>query len=161
MKLILRREKPQPDARCTLGLLFIPGEMSLVTMERPWVPSPNPEDKGGVKGQSCVPLGTYRLVPHESKKHGRTWALVNHDLDVVHYAGDDHDPDPDRETCLLHVFNYVADSLGCIGPGTRTAKAPPGKGSDYMVCDSAKAMNILHGHLNWPAEHTLEITEST
>lgn len=161
MKLLLHREKKQPDARCTLGLLFIPGAQSLVTIEPPWIPSPNPEDKGGVKGKSCVPLGTYRLVKHQSRKHGRTWSLVNHELDVVHYEGDDRDPDEDRATCLLHVANYVNQLEGCIAPGTRTAKAPPDKGSDYMVCDSSKAMNILHGHLNWPTEHILEILEAT
>lgn len=161
MKLLLRRESKQPDARCTLGILFVPNETALVTMELPWIPSPNPEDKGGVKGKSCVPVGTYRLVPHQSTKHGRTWSLVNHDLDVVHYAGDDHDPDPDRETCLLHSANYPRQLLGCIAPGTYTAKAPPEEDCDYMVCDSKKAMNILHSHLNWPNEHTLEITEAT
>lgn len=161
MKLVLHREKVQPDARCTLGLLFIPGEVALVTMELPWIPAEKRDDLGGKKNASCVPLGTYRLVPHESKKHGRTWALVNHDLDVVHYEGDDHDPDEDRATCLLHIGNFVIDLLGCIGPGTRTAMAPPDKGSDYMVCDSAKAMNILRSHLNWPSEHTLEISEAT
>lgn len=158
MKLTLRRESPQPDAQCTLGLLFIPSETTLATIELPWLPSLNAGDKGGVKGKSCVPLGAYRLVPHQSKKHGRTWALVNHELDVEHYPGDDNDPDADRETCLFHIANYVTDLLGCIGPGTRTAKAPPGKGSNYMVCDSAKAMNILHAHLNWPSEHILEIS---
>ncbi len=161
MKLLLRREKPQPDARCTLGLLFIPAVLSLVTIEPPWIPAADRNDKGGTKFKSCVPCGTYRLVPHQSNKHGRTWSLVNHDLDVVHWAGEDNDPDPDRETCLLHVANYVTDLEGCIGPGTRTAKAPAGKGSDYMVCDSQKAMNILHGHLKWPAEHTLEISVAT
>ncbi len=41
MKLLLRREPTQPDHRCTLGLLFV-GDLSLVTIERPWVPT----DKG-------------------------------------------------------------------------------------------------------------------
>jgi hypothetical protein len=161
VKLLLLREKPQPDARCTLGFLLCANPViNLVTMELPWIPAADRADLGGKKNASCVPLGIYRLVPHSSNKHGRTWSLVNHDLDVVHYAGDDNDPDPDRETCLFHVGNYVTDLEGCIAPGTRTAKAGPGKGSDYMVCDSRKAMNILHGHMNWPQEHILEITEA-
>jgi hypothetical protein len=161
MKLILRREKPQPDELCTLGFLFIPGELALVTMERPWIPAGQAGDLGGKKNLSCVPLGTYRLVPHESKKHGRTWALVNHELDVVHFEGDDHDPDEDRATCLLHVCNYVTEIEGCIGVGTRAGHSPPDHVCRYMVSDSRRAMNILRSHLNWPSEHTLEIVEAT
>lgn len=163
MKLILRREPHQPDADCTLGFLFVTDDagaplLSLITMERPWIPAANPADKGGMKGKSCVPAGTYKLVRHDSPKHPKTWALVNFDLDVVHFEGDDHDPDEDRATCLIHPANYVNQLEGCIGPGTRTAKAPPGNGSTYMVCDSQKAMGLLQALVPWTDDHTLEIT---
>lgn len=161
MKVLLRREKHQPDKECTLGLLFVPNVLSLVTIELPWIPSPNQGDKGGMKDKSCVPLGAYKLVRHDSPKHPKTWSLVNLDLDVVHFEGDDHDPDEDRSTCLLHVANYTIELLGCIGVGTRTAKAPPGKGSDHMVCDSNTAMGLLRTHLPWTDAHILEISEAT
>jgi hypothetical protein len=155
VKVILYREKKQPSHDCTLGLLFIPNVLSLVTIERPWIAA-GPGDKGGVKGKSCVPTGIYQLVKHDSQKHPRTWALVNHDLDVVHYEGDDDDPDEDRATCLIHAANFASQLHGCIAPGTRTMK----HGDGYMVCESRKAMDLLREKLPWTNGHTLEISEA-
>lgn len=154
MKILIRREPKRP-ADCTLGILLIADALSLVTLELPWIPSST--CKGGLKGKSCVPLGTYQLVRHDSKKHPRTWALVNHDLDVVHFEGEDDDPDEDRATCLIHAANFPSQLQGCIAPGTRTANAPQG---GYMVCDSRKAMDLLREALPWTDEHTLEISEA-
>lgn len=155
MKLILRREPQRQAADCTLGFLLLEG-LKLCTIERPWIPAANAADLGGMKNRSCVPLGTYRLVPHASRKHGNTWALVNHALDVVHFEGDDHDPDPDRSTCLIHPAVYVEHVIGCIGVGTRAQPTTRG----YMLCDSAKAMRMLRAALPWVDGHTLEILEA-
>jgi hypothetical protein len=151
VKLILRREPPHPD--CTLGLLEI-GSLTLCTIERPWIFSPT--CKGGLKGKSCVPPGTYQLVKHDSKKHGKTWALVNHDLDVVHYEGDDHDPDEDRATCLIHIGNYVHQVEGCIAVGLTHALT----NGEHWVTSSTRAMQRLQAVLPWTNEHQLEITEA-
>lgn len=155
MKLFLRREPSQPSHDCTLGLLLIPeASLTLCTIELPWLPSPT--CKGGTKGKSCVPVGRYQLVRHDSPKHPRTWALVNHDLDVVHYEGDDGDPDPDRATCLLHAANYARELLGCIGPGLSHAM----NGTEYMVTNSVRAMLKLRDAVPWTDEHELIITDT-
>lgn len=154
MKLLLRREPKQPD--CTLGFLLCADiSLNLVTIERPWIPSAT--CKGGLKGKSCVPVGVYQLVKHNSIRHPKTWALVNHDLDVVHYEGEDRDPDEDRATCLIHAANFAHQLQGCIAPGISTTRAPEGH---YMVTSSAKAMEILRARLPWTDEHTLSIEES-
>lgn len=153
MKLILRREPKQPSAKCTLGLLFL-GELSLVTIERPWIPSD--KSKGGAKGVSCVPCGTYQLVRHNSDGHPMSFALVNHDLDVAHYDGEDSNPYA-RTCVLIHSANYVHELRGCIAPGTRTEIDPK---FGYCVRDSKKAMNILNTRLPWEDGHTIEISES-
>ncbi len=154
VKLTLHREKKQPDARCTLGLLFL-GDLSLVTIERPWIPSPN--SKGGTKGISCVPVGTYRLVKHDTEAHPRTWALVNEELDVVHLP-DDSRNHLARSAVLIHPGNYSWDLRGCIAPGTRTAIDAKG---NYMVCDSRKAMKLLQQRMPWTNDHELVIAEDT
>lgn len=161
MKLILRRERRQPSNACTLGFLFLPeAGLSLVSIERPWIPATDAKhDLGGMKNKSCVPLGLYRLVRHDSPKHPRTWALVNHDLDVVHYEGDDHDPDDDRATCVLHSANYADQLEGCIAPGTRTEVAPAERGG-FCVRDSRVAMEKLREVLPWTNGHTIEILEA-
>jgi hypothetical protein len=155
MKLILRRESQYPGQPCTLGFLLLAG-LKLCTIERPWIPASAAGDKGGRKNLSCVPLGVYQLVRHNSSRHQRTWALVNHDLDVVHYEGDDRDPDEDRATCLIHVANYVHQVKGCIGVGHRVQK----DGDGYKLCDSVKAMDLLRATVPWTDEHTLEIIEA-
>lgn len=150
MKLILHREQVQPKRDdCTLGLLFI-GDLSLVSMERPWYPSP--VSKGGIKGISCVPPGIYQLTRHDSEAHPRTWALVNEDLDVIHLP-DAKKPNA-RTAVLLHPANWAHELRGCIAPGTRTAIDAQGR---YMVCDSRKAMKLIEDRVPWTNEHTLEI----
>lgn len=150
MKLFLRRE-PNTEPDCTLGFLSVPTvNLVLCTIELPWVPSET--CKGGAKGKSCVPPGDYQLVPHNTPKKPFTWALVNHDLDVVHFEGDDGDPDPDRATCLIHVANYAHQLLGCIAPGLAHV-VHEGK---HMVTSSTRAMDRLRAAVPW-TEHELEI----
>ncbi len=150
MILTLHREPPNPD--CTLGILTVgagPSALKLCTMERPWVPSPT--CKGGMKGVSCVPVGTYQLVKHSSQKYPRTWALVNHELDVVHHEGDDKDPDEDRVACLFHTGNYVHQSKGCILVGLAHTKY----GDEYMVMSSVRAWQRLMDVLPWETHELL------
>ena len=150
MKLILKREQQQPDHTCTLGLLFL-GDLSLVSIERPWIPAP--DSKGGTKGISCVPLGIYQLVRHNSDAHPMTWALVNEELDVAHF------PSPDqrsgtRTAVLIHPANWPWELRGCIAPGTRTGIGERG----YQVYDSRKAMKMIQERMPWTNDHVLEIT---
>ena len=156
MKITIMREPVQPNPDCTLGLLMVE-DLVLSTIERPWIPSTT--CKGGTKGISCVPLGTYDLVLHDTPKHPHTFALVNHDLDVVHQEGDDHDPDIDRAACLIHPANFVLQLQGCIAPGLRHQKAPEGTVGGYMVVNSRDAFARLMSRVPWEAGHTLEISE--
>lgn len=152
MKLILKRELSQPSHDCTLGFLEVPeAKLVLCTMELPWIPSTT--CKGGLKGKSCVPPGVYDLVRHDSRKHPQTWALVNHELDVVHYEGDDRDPDEDRATCLIHVANFASQLMGCIAPGLSHEK----HNGLHMVTSSTRAMDRLRVAVPWVNGHTLEI----
>jgi hypothetical protein len=155
MDIIITREKGRA-ADCTLGLVVVPG-LTLCTLELPWIPA-GPGDKGGVKGKSCVPLGTYKLERHVSRKKypSHTFALVNHDLDVVHYEGDDNDPDEDRATCLLHAANYAGELRGCVALGLSHMKT----GDTYMVTSSRKAMDKFFSVVPWADGHTLTIQES-
>lgn len=150
MKWTIHRE-PRGTPDCTLGFLSIPDvNLSLCTMELPWIPSAT--CKGGLKGRSCVPVGIYTLALHDTKKHPSTWALVNHDLDVVHYEGDDADPDEDRATCLIHVANFARQLEGCIAPGLSHTIV----NEEHMVTNSARAMEKIRQLVPW-VPHELEI----
>jgi len=149
MNIVLRRETTTQDPSCTLGLLFV-NDLTLCTIERPWIASD--ESRGGTKGISCVPKGVYRLVPHDSEAHPETWALVNPDLDVVHYPGDSPNPNA-RTAVLIHSANRVEELRGCIAPGTRSIKDARG----FAVESSRMAMNLIRQRMSPLQEHTLEI----
>jgi hypothetical protein len=78
---------------------------------------------------SCIPPGTYRVVPHgwekdSPVKYPRTWRL----LDV-----------PNRSDILLHIGNYVRNTLGCILPGMGMQITQ----KFSMVSDSGTAIEIM------------------
>lgn len=151
MRLLLRRNYIS-DA-CTMGELSFstPAEDFLCqTMERPWIPTPL--CKGGLSGNSCVPRGEYKLERHNSEAHPNTWALVNPDVDVVHYEDREH---PNlRCLVLIHVANYARELRGCIATGYGRIQDSSGT---WMVTQSKRALIDLKRLLPWTDEHVLEI----
>ena len=150
MKLLLTRDYNGDD--CTLGTLSFstPTEDFLCqTIERPWIPMPGA--RGGLSGKSCVPKGKYQLVRHSSEAHPNTWALVNSDLDVIHW------PDPLRVNArclvLIHVANFARELRGCIAPGYGRSDSE----GERMVTQSRRAMIDLKRLLPYDDGHTLEI----
>lgn len=151
MKLFLIRDYHSTE--CTLGKLHIPAagqDFECHTIERPWIPTPL--SQGGRKGESCVPRGTYELVRHNSEAHPNTWALVNPDLDVVHY--EDRNRPNARCLVLIHVANFARELRGCIGVGFGRSKDDAGT---RMVTQSKLAMLNLKRLLPYGDDHVLEI----
>lgn len=154
MRLTLVRTYAGSD--CTLGVLTVTDiegvhQLTLQTIERPWVPSA--KYKGGTKGVSCVPKGLYRLECHNSEAHPRTWALVNPDLGVTHWPTEA--AEGDRTVVLIHAANYASELRGCIAPGMKTY-VDNVRGS-RMVTNSRQAMKLLKEKLTWSDDHELEI----
>lgn len=71
------------------GVLF-----QFKTLELPW--------KNNEKRMSCIPVGTYQLVKHNSPKFGACYWVQNV---------------PGRSEILIHPGNYHTQILGCILPG--------------------------------------------
>lgn len=146
MNLVLTRDLSTSD--CTLGKLTIDGTTFYDTIERPWIP----DDQGGRGGKpevSCVPIGTYQLVRHDTPAHPKTWALVSHDLDI--YA----DPTAGkRSDCLIHPANFSHELKGCTAPGKERAQQQNG---EWMVMRSREAMAEIQAAVPWTDEHTLTI----
>jgi hypothetical protein len=139
----------------TLGNLYV-GRRTFATIERPWVRAA--KGRGGKKGVSCVPAGTYQLVPHNSESFGRVWALVNPDLDVYHQEVDVPAAKRGiaRTAVLIHTANWVEELRGCIAPGVKHAKGDRGD----MVVSSRAAMAAIRELMTWPGKHSLEITNA-
>lgn len=103
--LTLQRQPSTPDG--TFGQLFRNGQQICVTGELPWLN--NEPDK------SCIPLGLYLCIPHDSIAHPQTWEFTNV---------------PGRSEVLLHNGNSpLKDSLGCVLVG-----------NTYGVVDGMKAV---------------------
>lgn len=148
MELKLHRDRCTIDV--SMGVLTIEGlSLMIQTLERPWVPSD--DYTSGQPGRSCVSVGTYDLVRHDSEAHPQTWALVNPALGVI------HEPDPTkpfaRVACLFHPANFVYELRGCIAPGLLRV--------GDTVHRSRDAFNSLKLAVPWTDGHTLTITGGT
>jgi hypothetical protein len=141
------------SVECTMGKLHIPSagkDFECDTIERPWIPTPL--SRGGRKGESCIPRGIYKLERHNSEAHPDTWALVNPDLDVIHY--EDRERPNARCLVLIHSGNYARELRGCIAPGLRRTIDADG----YHIVTSSRLAMLEIKRLVLPGEnHTLEI----
>lgn len=147
-------------AECLGRLTF--GSTSCETIEQP--------DNHDTPGHSCVPVGTYTLVPHTSarlheddgKTPLRTWALVNPALGITHSPNDPLPGGigyPHRSECLIHPANYASQLEGCIAPGSR--RAPTLGGGPMMVTDSRATFKAIREYLDTHLEdRTLTISEA-
>lgn len=80
------------DPKGTFGILTdVAGKKLCLTCELPWLDNQ--------VGKSCIPVGTYQVVWHNSPDHPDTWELMNV---------------PDRTGILIHNGNDENDSEGCI-----------------------------------------------
>jgi hypothetical protein len=99
--MILTLTRTAYSEEATAGFLLLNDEM-LYSIEQPW--DQNAPD------HSCVPEGTYDLIPYLSPTHGPTWYLSNAALGVG-AAG------AVRSYCELHSANWATQLEGCIAFG--------------------------------------------
>lgn len=116
----------------TRGELHI-GDEVFQTIERPWIRTI--EHLGGKNYESCVPDGTYVLMPFDSEDHPNCYILRATSLDVYTVRSSS----PGRWGILIHPGNYVDDVVGCIAPGM--------EGNLRSVSHSVDAMNTIRSIL--------------
>lgn len=136
----------------TLGSLIV-GDRYFPTIERPWIKSDL--HRGGLNSYSCVPPGTYKVIPHNSARFPNTYALVNHDLDVYYQPGDIPAGKTGRTAILVHIGNRVQNVIGCIAVGKYHGMLY----GEPSVLNSAVAMRELQSLLGRQS-HTLTILEA-
>ena len=136
MILTLTRDQFLTD--CTLGLMEVSGK-KFFTIERPW--EPHPTGRGGVEHRSCVPEGSYRLVPWTRPSGEKTFALSNPQIDVYQTPFDvpREKRGIARSLILIHAADYVHDVLGGIGAGLDRKR----EGSGWVITSSRDAMNQI------------------
>lgn len=97
---------------------------------------------------SCVPPGEYQLIDTDSTKHGKTVALVNHDLHVRRFQ-EGYDA---RYAILFHIANTVNQLQGCIAVGMDIG-CVRGK---WAITHSTKAMELLKKEFNQDSRLIIE-----
>lgn len=131
------------------GELDLPTGERLFSIECPWL-----ENQPDV---SCVPEGTYQLIPYMSPRHGATWFLENAQLGVGGLGAA-------RSYCELHSANWARQLEGCIAFGlTGTPLYDPVlKVVEPAVEESVDAVEALTMCLGpMSAGHSLTITKAT
>jgi len=137
MKYLLLERLPTTETH-TEGFLSFEGSL-LATIERPWID----EGPGGKPRESCVPDGTYELIPHTRPNGDDVVALVNEDLGV-YYLKEALPDEGGRFLILFHIANWVENIIGCIGPGLW--KTDSDKGA--MVKSSRVAMKRIMDYID-------------
>ncbi len=120
----------------TEGILWLNSNEYVFTLERPWrPPGPTP---GGLSFESCVPDGSYDLIPHQRPSGDNVFALRNPDNGVF-YTKERRPENAGRYLILIHAGNFVDDVVGCIAPGmSRTIY-----NNRRMVTNSREAMRRI------------------
>jgi hypothetical protein len=102
----------------TLGILKFPVvHQPIYTLELPWR-----ENQHDI---SCIPVGVYDVIPHNSVDHPGTFEVTNV---------------PNRSSILIHVGNYPSDFKGCIGVGTGVSPSTPMISSSNIAMDKVRDM---------------------
>lgn len=96
------------DAQSTVGKLQA-GSAHFYTIEQPW--NNNEQDK------SCIPKGSYELIPYTSPVHGETYCLHNPLLNVYAPPIVQTLPQGARTYCEIHSANFARELKGCIALG--------------------------------------------
>lgn len=108
-------------------------------VERPWL--------NNKPSESCIPEGTYTMLPHESPTFGTCYALENDDLGVTRYG-------PSLRThILMHIANRPGELAGCVAPGVDFGYV----GGEWAVVNSSDAWHAFMRELGGePASITIK-----
>ena len=143
----------------TQGILRV-GGWTCFTIERPWLRWTYP---GGQPFESCIPEGTYDLLPYIRRNGDKALAMVNPDLGVyfrkVDRPTDNQGNRLGRFKCLIHGrANYVTDVQGCAATG-ESRVIDPDK-NKLMVTNSTVTMTELLSRVGWETGHTIRIYQA-
>ncbi|GLT18047.1 hypothetical protein GCM10007938_18250 [Vibrio zhanjiangensis] len=106
------------------------GSQVCVIAERGW--------RNNLPGKSCVPEGSYQLLPHTSPKFGDCYALEAGELGVTRQG-------PSLRThILVHKANTPSQLQGCLAPGVDFGFV----GNEWAVVNSTAAFEALMHELD-------------
>ena len=123
------------------------GEHTLHGIEQPW--------RDNLPYHSCIPPGTYALIPWTSPNHGECFAFLGGTVTL--HEEDLAPPSITRFLCLTHIANTADEVEGCFGIGTEPAmwnRTPAVKNSRVALGKLKKILgdDPYHiAHIRWAA----------
>lgn len=127
--MLLLSRKIQTEKFGMFGIMHdLSSGLTFYSLERPWL-----DNQPFV---SCIPAGTYNLVPFNSPKFGWCYAVLG--LGVGLQPGEDT-----RTHILIHAANVMDELSGCIAVGLMLT-VMQGK---WAIGNSRKAVGMLDGSL--------------
>lgn len=148
MRGLLVRHAYLPEV--TLGTLYV-GELKLATLEEPWVR--NPAGPGGQPLISCIPDGTYVLLPHVSPKYPTGVVAFSNPVLGVHAQTKPAGQAWGRVAVLIHAGNNTDHTEGCVLVGMQHAKDE----GRHVVLQSRMALAMLMEQLKPNHSHEIHI----
>ncbi len=101
------------------GEVYFNDELICFSVERHWM--------NNQPFKSCVPDGTYFMIPYSSAKYPSTWAMHNPE-NRVFATNEEREYPADRYACLMHKVNWPLQLMGCIAFVSDLSAAPmPGE----------------------------------
>lgn len=133
MRLLL--ERFSDSGTQTIGRFFVLdsedfSQFDCPSLELPW--------KDNQRNVSCIPIGTYQMIKHDSPKFGKCFWLQHVE---------------ERSEILIHGANFYTDLRGCMAPGLTLSDLNRDKHIDLV--NSKKALTKLLKLL--PSRTTIEI----
>ncbi len=139
MKHLLLERRPSGLAETQSFLTF--NKRTIMAIEQEW--RDDPARPGGESNNSCVPAGTYELIPHTRPNGDEVVALVNEALGVF-YLEEDMSEEGGRFLILMHKGNWSTDIIGCVAPGLSRTDSDKGP----MVTSSKAAMELIMDYID-------------
>jgi len=129
MRISIQRLK-ESNQEETVSKVYINDEFYCYGIEQPWADNKPYE--------SCIPAGSYMLLPFQSSKYGSTYHFHNPHLGVTKFKDTSSSYlGHNRYACLIHSANWARQLQGCLGLGMELVK---GK-DEYMVTRSRDQVN--------------------
>lgn len=120
------------DGAGTFGNMALDGVSFGCSCEQPW--------NNNLPDISCIPAGTYQLLPYDSPAHGPTVVFHNPALGIYGTPAMIPVGKSGRSLCEIHVGNWPRDVKGCVAVGQKIAiMGENGRG----VSDSTNTMASL------------------
>lgn len=111
------------------------GDFDCYTLELPW--------RDNQPNISCIPVGIYHAFVDKNVTIGGKYVIRLKDV-------------PNRKGILIHVFNYIEETAGCIGVGDDITSYEDKK----MITNSRLTMQKLLNEIKDDEDFWVDITEA-